>query len=180
MEPISKYGITLRLITVNDAEFIVNLWTNPLVKSFISAFSPTIHSQIKWIQDYKLKEQLGLDYYFIVEDENHNQYGTIRLNYFEEDSFVLGTWVFMPNSPFGMAVKAHIIGLETGFKLSKSNYCKISVVKENLNVLRYLENFNPIKINEDNQYYYFLLPKNNFYSFKNKFSFFQEKTCCDL
>lgn len=167
MEPISKYGIILRLITVNDAEFIVNLWTNPLVRSFISEFMPTINSQIKWIQDYKLKEQLGLDYYFIAQDQNGNRYGTIRLNYFEEDSFVLGTWIFMPNSPFGMAVKAHIMGLETGFKLLNANYCRVTVRKANTKVLKYLDNFKPIIIKENDIDFHLLLLKENFYKFKD-------------
>ena len=172
MEPISRYGITLRLITVNDAEFIVSLWTNPLVSTFISTFIPDINSQIEWIQNYKIKEQLGLDYYFVAQDFNNNRYGTVRLNNIDEKSFELGTWIFMPNSPFGMSVKTHIIGISTGFELLKADYCKIKVRKLNAHVLKYLENFKPIKIKENDMDIYFIIFKENFYLFKNKLLIF--------
>lgn len=172
MEKINRYGVTLRLIEESDAEFIVNLWENPLVHTFISQIMPTIDSQIKWIQNYKINEQLGLDYYFISQDLYGNPYGTIRLYNFDQHSFELGTWIFMPNSPFGMAVKTHIIGLSTGFEQFKADYCRITVMKGNTRVLRYLDNFKPVKINENDNELFFIILKENFYLFKEKLSFF--------
>lgn len=169
MELINKYGIILRLITIGDAEFIVNLWANnPLVSTFISPILPTIDSQTKWIENYKQKEQLGLDYYFVAQDLNSNRYGTVRLYNFDAESFELGSWIFMPNSPFGMAVKTHIIGLSIGFELSKTDYCRVTVRKANTRVLKYLENFKPLIIKENDIDFYLLLLKENFYSFKDK------------
>lgn len=173
MEPINRYGITLRLITLEDAEFIVNLWANnPLVRIFISATLPTIESQSQWIEIYKKKEQLGLDYYFVAQDLNGKPYGTVRLYNFDEKSFELGSWIFMPNAPFGMAVKTHIIGLSTGFELSKTDYCRVTVRKANTKVLNYLNNFTPIMTKENDVDYYFLLSKENFDHFKDKILIF--------
>jgi len=46
-----------------------------------------------------------------LKDLKSNRYVTLRLSNFDEKNFELGTWVFMPNSPFGMAVKTYMIGL---------------------------------------------------------------------
>lgn len=172
MESINKYGIILRLITINDAEFIVRLWQNPLVKNFISQYIPTVDSQIEWIQNYKKREELGLDYYFIAQDYSYNSYGTVRLYNFDEISFELGSWIFMPHSPLGIAVKTHIIGMETGFKLSNGEYCKVTVRKGNHNVLKYLDNFKPIMLKQEGENIYLMLTKESFYNFKNRLSLF--------
>lgn len=166
------YGIYLRLVEESDADFILALRTNPKLKIYISYTSPNILDQIKWIQNYKIKEEHGLEYYYVAQDQNGNKYGTIRLYDFDEKSFEIGSWIFMPYSPFGMAVKTHMIGLETGFKLFNAEFCRITVRKNNLRVLRYLEDFKPIIIYEDDIDFYLTISKDNFYSLKNKLGIF--------
>lgn len=172
MRVINKYGIFLHLVEESDAEFILALRTNPKLNTHISFTSPDISDQIKWIENYKIKEKLGLEYYYVAKDPLGNKYGTIRLYNFDEKSFELGSWVFMPNSPLGIAVKTHLIGLETGFKLLDAEYCRITVRKKNTAVLQYLEGFKPIITNEDDLDYYFSIPKENILYFKNKYMFF--------
>lgn len=174
MRIISKYGIFLHLVEESDAEFILDLRTNPKLNTHISFTSPDISDQIKWIENYKIKEKQGLEYYYIAKDQLGNKYGTIRLYNFDEKSFELGSWVFKPNSPLGMAVKAHLIGLETGFQVLAAEYCRLTVRKKNIAVLRYLEGFKPEITNEDDLDYYLSIPKDNFYNFKNKYVFFSQ------
>lgn len=169
---INRYGVYLRLVEESDAEFILTLRTNPKLNIYISYTSPNIVDQIKWLQNYKIKERLGLEYYFVAQDQNGNKYGTIRLYDFNEKSFEIGSWIFMPNSPFGMAVKTHIIGLETGFELIKTDYCRITVRKKNIGVLRYLADFKPIISYEDDIDLYLTISKENFFNLKKKIAIF--------
>jgi RimJ/RimL family protein N-acetyltransferase len=171
---ISKYGVFLRLVEESDAEFILALRTNPKLKTFISSTSPNLSDQIKWIQEYRKKQSQGLEYYYISQDQNGNKYGTIRLSNIDERSFELGSWVFMNNSPFGIAVKTHMIALEIGFELLKADNCKIRVGKKNKGVLRYIEEFNPFISSEDEFDIYFTLSKENFYIRKNKLTIFSQ------
>lgn len=172
MKIISKYGIILRLVEVSDAEFILNLRTNPKLSTFISDTSTNILDQIKWIQNYKVKEMQGQEYYYIAQDQHSNKYGTIRLYDFDEKSFILGSWIFLPNSPIGMAVKTHFIGIETGFELINGEYCRITVNKKNTGVLRYLADFKPTITYENDVDLYLTISKENFFNLKNKISIF--------
>jgi len=165
---ISRYGICLRLVEEADAEFILALRTNPKLNQYISHTNPNISDQINWIQKYKIKEEQGLEYYFISQDQKGNKYGTIRIYNLADRSFELGSWVFMPNSPLGMAVKTHIIGIETGFEQLNADFCTISIRKKNTGVVRYIEGLNAILFSEDDLDFHFTISKENFYNRKEK------------
>lgn len=172
MNIINKYGIYLHLVEESDAEFILTLRTNPKLNAYISNTSLDINDQIRWIQNYKIREKQGSELYYISKDMFGNKHGTIRLYDFDTNSFELGSWIFMPNSPLGMAVKAHMIGLEIGYEMLKATYCRITVRKKNLRVLRYLEDFNPEISAEDDLDFHLILSKENFYQRKNKLAIF--------
>lgn len=172
MKMISKYGIYLHLVEESDAEFILALRTNPKLNTYISHTSLDINDQIKWIQDYKNRENQGIEYYYVSKDMFGNKHGTIRLYDFDANSFELGSWIFMPNSPLGMAVKTHIIGLEIGYEMLKATHCRITVRKKNISVLRYLEDFKPDIVGEDELDFHLIILKENFYSRKKQLAFF--------
>jgi acetyltransferase-like isoleucine patch superfamily enzyme len=172
MEPINRYGITLRLVEEKDAEFIFELRNNSGLNRFISYTSPKLNDQIKWIKDYKIREEAGLEYYFVAQDQLGNNYGTIRLYNLDEKSFEIGSWLFNNNSPIGMAVKAHFIGFETGFEILKAEYCRFEIRKKNQGVLRYMRDFETTLVNEDDLNYYFTLSKESFYKRRSQLSFF--------
>lgn len=172
MKIISKYGIYLRLVEESDAEFILSLRTNPKLNAHISYTSPSLPEQVKWINEYKIKELHGLEYYYIAHDQYGNRYGTIRLYNFDERSFELGSWVFMPNSPLGIAAKAHLMGLEIGFDQLNADYCRIVVRKNNIAVVRYILGFNATIAFEDDIDYHFHLTKESFYTHKPTMPFF--------
>ena len=168
MNPIHRYGIVLRLVQEEDGEFILKLRTNSYLNRFISPTSDNLTDQLNWIRDYKIRELEGLEFYFIAEDTEGNRYGTIRLYNFDENSFEIGSWVFLPDSPKGMAVKAQFIGFETGFSHLKADFCRLETRKKNQSVLRYIKDFKATIVREDNLNYYFVLTKENFLIRRNR------------
>lgn len=172
MKQIERYGIKLRLVEVNDAEFIFELRTDPNLNKFISFTGPQIANQINWLEEYKRREENGLEYYYVAEDNNGNRFGTIRLYNFDERSFELGSWVFKPKSPIGIAVKAHFLGFEIGFEMLKMEYGRLEIRKKNEPVLKYIKDFKPILIKEDDLNFYFILTKENFYRRKAQLPIF--------
>ncbi len=176
MNTIHKYGIILRLVQEEDAAFILKLRTNSLLNKYISPTSFNISDQINWIRDYKIRELTGHEYYYIAEDQNGNMYGTIRIYNFDEKSFEIGSWLFLPNSPLGMAVKAQFIGFETGFEILNAEFCRLQIRKENKVVLKYMQDFETNLVREDELNYYFTLTKENFYKRRSEIPFLKSKT----
>lgn len=168
MRSINKYGIILRLVEEEDADFIFSLRTNSLLNQHISPTSTEIIDQLKWLQNYKLREMQRSEFYFIAEDLIGRKYGTTRLYNFDEKSFEVGSWLFSPESPAGMAIKADIICREIGFNFLNAEFCRFNVRKKNKSVLRYHLAYKPTKIDEDEFNLYFILSKEDFYTHKNK------------
>lgn len=172
MNPIHKYGIVLRLVQEEDAAFILKLRTNTYLNRFISPTSDNLTDQINWIREYKIREFAGLEFYYISEDTEGNRYGTIRLYNFDDNSFEIGSWVFLTDSPARMAIKAQFIGFETGFNYLNADFCRLEIRKKNQSVLRYINDFKAKLVDEDELNYYFVLTKEKYLIRKNKLSHF--------
>ncbi len=171
MKCIEKYGIVLRTVQVDDAEFILKLRTDAKLGQYISYTEPSVDIQKKWIENYKVREEAGQEFYYIAEDLSGTKYGTIRIYDFDEKSFEIGSWLFRPDSPIGMAIKAQFIGFETGFKLLNAEYCRLEIRKKNKAVLQYMKGFTTGEVKEDELNYYFKLTKDNYIKRKSQISF---------
>jgi acetyltransferase-like isoleucine patch superfamily enzyme len=171
MNRIEKYGIVLRTVEIEDADFILKLRTDAKLSQYISATNPKVEAQIEWIKNYKIREKAGLEFYYVAEDLQGNKYGTIRIYDFDEKSFEIGSWLFSQDSPLGMAIKAQFIGFETGFNLLNAEYCRLEIRKQNTAVIRYMKGFTTNDVREDDLNYYFKLTKESFYKRKKEISF---------
>lgn len=140
---IEKYNIKLRFVEPEDAAFILSLRTNEKLSRHISPTQNDLNGQIDWINLYKEREKLGKEYYFITIGLDGQRFGTTRLSELEGDCFELGSWLFDPNAPTGVAIKADIITREIGFDILGFDYCKFNVKKLNKNVLKYHLAYNP-------------------------------------
>lgn len=164
---IAKYNIVLELATKQDAQFIVDLRLDRK-NIHISATDPDVEKQMVWIENYKLREAANLEYYFIVKDDNNVKWGTTRLYNFAGNEFDVGSWVFLPDAPAGIAVKSDIIARELAFEKLGFTTCKFDVRKNNKNVLRYHRGYKPRVVAEDELNYYFELDKESFYAHRDK------------
>ena len=81
----------LRLVEIEDAEFILNLRLDQTKSRYISKVENDLTKQINWLKDYKKRESEKKEYYFIIEDKVHEKYGVVRLYDFIDDSFCWGT-----------------------------------------------------------------------------------------
>ena len=85
-------GISLKLVEVADAGFILALRTNPVLNKHISPTSPDLAAQQLWMRDYKDREAIKAEYYFVIRDNDY-PVGTVRLYDFRGDSFCWGSWI---------------------------------------------------------------------------------------
>jgi len=152
-----RYGLQVRLVEEDDAEFIVSLRTNPRLSKHIHATSPDVEQQKQWIRNYKLREAQGLDYYFLFSINNQPQ-GLARIYDITEDTFTQGSWIFSPDAVLGASVLGNIISSEIGFEfLDKKT--EFTDARRDNNTHRYVKSFNPEVINTDEEnIYYRILP----------------------
>ena len=150
---LERYGLQVRFVEEEDAGFIVSLRTNPRLNKHIHATSPDIEQQKQWIRDYKLREEQGLDYYFIFSINGQPQ-GLARIYDITEDTFTQGSWIFSPEAVLGSAVLGNIISSEIGFEFLEKKIEYTDTRRDN-NTHRYVKSFDPeiIKTDELNIYY---------------------------
>jgi len=158
---LERYGLQVRLVEESDAEFIVALRTDPRLSKHIHATSPDIEQQKQWIRNYKLREEQGLDYYFLFLIDNQPQ-GLARIYDITENTFTQGSWIFSPEAVLGASVLGNIISSEIGFEFLEKEIEYTDARKEN-NTHRYVKSFHPeiIKTDEENIYYKILPEKFN-------------------
>ena len=160
---LDKYNVRRRLVDVSDAEFITNLRSNMKLAKHIHFADGDINKQIEWIQHYKYREKQGLEEYYIYESLEGEKYGTTRNSDYDDHSFVIGSWLFSPNAPQGLALLSECAGKKAGFDDEKFIYTRFDVRKLNKKVVNYhTKIWHSLKITEDDINNYYILTRENF------------------
>ena len=155
---LERYGLQVRFVNEEDAEFIVSLRTDPRLSRYIHETSSDIEQQKQWIRNYKLREAKGLDYYFLFSIGNPQ--GLARIYNITEDTFTQGSWIFSPEAVLGASVLGNIISSEIGFEFLGKKIEYTDARRDN-NTHRYVKSFSPEVINTDEEnIYYKILPEN--------------------
>lgn len=164
-----KYNVHMRFVEVSDADFICMLRNDPQLTRFLSSTGSSLEQQVTWLTKYKEREKNAQEYYFIFESEDSERYGVTRLYEFTEHTFVMGTWMFINESPQYLALAAQSATIEWAFNELPAAYGMFDIRKENKISRFYNERFfNPMRIEEDELNYYYVLPKKNWEEAKKR------------
>src|SRR5665213_1010453 len=90
------FGLRLRPVRIEDADFILKLRCNPKLNRFIGDTSPDIEMQKKWMWDYFKRPG---DYYFCMElEKTGNPVGAIAIYNVLADlsKAEWGRWIISP------------------------------------------------------------------------------------
>ena len=156
---LNRYGLHVRLVREEDAEFIVKLRTNERNARFIHSTNPNIESQKAWIRNYKEREANGEDYYFIF-FSNTLPVGLIRIyniDYIKKNA-TAGSWVCEPELPIQIPISILIICREIMFDMLGAEKDCFDVRKGNKQVQRTHKMMGAEIVAEDELNYYFELP----------------------
>lgn len=150
--------INLRLVEEKDANFILNLRNNKELSKFISSTNIKLEEQIKWIKDYKIRENKKEEFYFIVETKDGTPCGTVRIyniNYESKEttwgSFILDK--IRPNGASNEVIKLSLKFISENLKLEK---VYLDVRKGNCKATHIYEKNGFLRIMEDEENYYYL------------------------
>ena len=93
-------AVNLRLVTLNDGEFIVSLRTNKKLNRYIHNEPTNINIQRSWLKKYLERDN---DYYFIIERvRDKSSVGLISLYNIKNNTAEWGRWILSEGNNFAI------------------------------------------------------------------------------
>lgn len=132
--------IFLRLIEPFDAAFINSLRTDKRYNEYLSQVDNDVSKQEKWIQKYKVREKLGLEYYYIIcRNSDCLPIGSVRIYDFlgERDSFCWGSWILNENKTRYAALECALLIYDFAFFDLGFKRCHMDIRKQNMKVIEF-------------------------------------------
>lgn len=167
--PLNKYGYLFKLVTDEDAAFILKLRNDPTLSKHLSETSNQLKDQIDWIKKYKKRERQGIEFYILcIDPKTNRKLGLNRLYNFTDKEFEIGSWLYEPDLEISTSVLGDLVARSFAYEVFNYPACVFNVRKENKSVLRYHLAFKPDVISEDEKNLYFRLSIENFTIHKNK------------
>jgi Acetyltransferase (GNAT) domain len=162
-------NIKLRLVSTDDASFILQLRLDKKLNKYISHVYNDIEAQIEWIVNYKKRESQNNEFYFAITSYDDEAFGTVRLYDFIDDSFCWGSWVIGINAPISAGIESALSIYDLAFYRLGFKQSHFDVRKENISVVKFHLNFGAKVISEDNINYYFNFKKEDYEKIKIKY-----------
>lgn len=159
---LDRYGLHVRLVNEDDAEFIVKIRTTSKASQYLHFTDNNIEKQKQWIREYKQREVNGTDYYFMFELYDGTRQGVSRIYNIEKSAFTTGSWVFDKNARKGAAILADIITKEIAYTLYPDSLNFWDNNKANSTVITYVLSYKPTLISETEDTLSFSCTRENF------------------
>lgn len=147
--------VTLRPVTVDDAEFILSLRLDPTKSRYIAPTAPDISAQREWIL---ASQQDPNQLYFVVCDKEGREVGTLRLYDPRGNSICWGSWIMKAGVPPTYAMESAVLVYEAilflGFEQSH-----FRVQASNKAVCEFHERFGAKALDRQNEDVYFQIDR---------------------
>ncbi len=157
-------NINLRLACLDDASFIVDLRLKK--GQFLSPSSTDVKMQEQWLEAYFTRQKQGLEYYFIISNnDNNNKIGTARIyniNH-QEKSFVFGSFIVDKDLASLRSASFEAMNLTLGFTFNqlKLEICRFDCRKNNDIANNFYRRFGAVLTGETElDYLYQIINKN--------------------
>lgn len=163
--------LNLRLVEESDAEFILNLRIDDSLGKFLSKTDVNLEKQKEWIKNYKFREKIKGEFYFIIQDKQGNSYGTIRIYNINKQSeeFEWGSWILLANRPEKFSYFSIIESFAFAFNKLSLKKALINVRIENKKAHHIYIKIGCQEIKRDKKDIYLEYTKENFEKFKKCF-----------
>lgn len=155
IKPVKVIGknVVFRNAVTADAEFILQLRTDPVKGKYLSATTADLDMQVAWLEKYASDNS---QIYFIIEDRNGERFGTIRLYDVRGDSFCWGSWILRDGRPSGFAMESALLVYQVALSLGFKN-SHFDVRKENTSVWQFHERFGAVRTGEQGEDYIYTI-----------------------
>jgi len=144
--------IALREITLNDANFLVRIRTDPELGKYLSRTTADVEEQKKYILNYLASLA---DFYFIITDYQQHPLGTVRIYDIRGTSFCWGSWILLKEAPSTAAIESALLLYDFAFFSLHYENSHFDVRKTNTKVVSFHTRFGARIVREDDLNYYF-------------------------
>lgn len=165
-------NIRLRLVTVEDAEFILSLRLDENKGKYLSKVENDVEKQRSWIKNYQQREAQRQEFYFIIESFQGESLGTVRIYDLREDSFCWGSWLMKENSPFSAAIESILLIYQFGFYTLGFSRTDFDVRINNLKVAKFYKSLGSVETNQDEDNIYLTLSRQQYELVREKYKRF--------
>jgi hypothetical protein len=165
---LNRYRLQVRLVNDEDAEFIVKLRSDSKLAKYLSVTQNDVEIQKQWIREYKIREEQGLDYYFIYFYEG-KRIGLNRIYNINGKTATSGSWICAPDLLIELPISTLIIMREIFFEILLLDIDYMDTRKNNKKVIKMhnLQGAHKIFENEIDVFHY--ITTNDFKTSKPKF-----------
>ena len=138
---LERYGIHVRLVREEDAEFIVKLRTDPQLARYLMHTDNDVSKQVNWIREYKKRETAGVEYYFIF-FQNDKPIVLNRLHSIDwiHLTFTSASWIGVPGADYEAVMTCSVITEEIAYDILGLLVNYYDVRKGNKQVLNFHRN----------------------------------------
>ena len=155
-------NLTLRLIRPEDAAYVYALRNNPAYNTHLSKVTGTVADQRKWIEDYKSREALGQEFYYVIERKDSTRCGLVRLYDIEAESFTWGSWILDENKPRKAALESAVLIYQIGFEGLGCVRAVFDVRNDNTHTLSFHRRLKAREVGSDELNVYFVYEQKRF------------------
>lgn len=138
--------------TVKDAAFIIGLRTDTQKSQHLSYTSPSLVKQYAWLDDYLSSTSQA---YFIIEGQNGDLLGTVRLYDPQNYSFCWGSWILKTGSPAHAAIESALMVYAYAIDHLGFKQAHFDVRKGNKHVWSFHERFGAVRTSESEENYFY-------------------------
>ena len=132
----TKYGIDVRLVQESDTPFILSLRSDKWLTRFIHPTDNDEQKQRQWIREYKKREAVGREYYFIY-SKNGEPFGLNRIYNIQGKVCTGGSWLCKPGTDMALSIPIALILRDIMFDILKLQEDNFDVRKGNKKVIKY-------------------------------------------
>lgn len=151
--------VQIRLVEERDAEFILSCRLDDSLNTFLSKIDADLEAQRLWIRKYKISEQNGEQYYFIIERLDGTPCGTVRIYDILSDSFCWGSWILNKDKTRYAAIESALLVYKFGFDILGYQKSHFDVMKGNTKVISFHEKMGAVIVSADDDNHYFEITK---------------------
>jgi len=157
------FGLDVRLVREEDAEFILSLRTDERLTKNIHRTENDLSKHLEWFRKYKIREQEGRDYYFIYL-KNGKPIGLNRIYNIHEYYGTPGSWLCRSDNDSNVSLATYFFAREIQFQMLGLDLLVYDVRKANKKVWKMHKMLGAIQVGESDIDYYFTMNKADYYA----------------
>ena len=160
LEALALGGVRFRPVSLDDADYIQALRTEPDYGRHLSPPAPSVDAQREWLSAYKRREAEGAEFYFIItRADDGRRCGTMRVYSIESPHATWGSFILDTAKPPKAAYDALRLVHRFIFDDLDLSTAFFDVRKENTRALALYRRFGGIEISEDDLNLYFRIDR---------------------